>query len=95
MFDAIYPAVRNDSFFPELSKRGLRPHQIEELWFWAPLRANRNVDILRTLEQKIQALRCHKSQIADMKEIAKRIRKFAQQGKKRRYVETFWILKLV
>ena len=94
VFDAIYPAAGSASFFPELSKRGLKPHQIEELWFWAPSKANKSVDISRTLEQKIKALRCHKSQIGDMKGMEKRIREWAQQGKKGKYVETFCVLKL-
>ena len=95
VFDAIYPAVGNVSFFPELLKnRGLKPYQIEELWFWMPLRPNKSVDISKTIKQKIQALSCHKSQIADMKGIERRIRAWAQKSKKGKYVETFRVLKL-
>ena len=95
VFDAIYPAAGNASFFPELLKRGLKPHQIQELWFWAPMKANKVVDITTTLRQKIMALSCHKSQIADSKEMAKRIRERARKGKGARYVETFRVLKFV
>lgn len=95
VFDAVYPAVGNASFFPELSKKGLGAHQIQELWFWAPVKPDKTVDISRTIQQKIQALLCHKSQIADMKEMAKRIQERAKKGRKGKYVETFRVLKLV
>jgi LmbE family N-acetylglucosaminyl deacetylase len=93
VFDAIYPAAGNESFFPELLKKGLKPHSIEELWFWAPLKSNKTVDISKTIDQKIKALSCHKSQIADMIEMGRRIKERARKGK-RRYVETFRVLKL-
>jgi len=95
VFDAIYPAAGNDSFFPELLKKGLQAHHIKELWFWAPMKANKVVDITATLRQKIKALSCHKSQIADMKGMAKLIRDHARKGKKGKYVETFRVLKLL
>ena len=95
VFDAIYPAAGNASFFPELKRKGLNPHQIKELWFWAPMKANMVVNITATIAQKIKALSSHKSQIADLKGMAKRIRERAKKGKKGKYVETFRVLKLV
>jgi len=36
VFDAVYPAAANEAFFPEIKKQGYEPHQIKELWFFAP-----------------------------------------------------------
>lgn len=94
VFDAIYPRVGNKSFFPELLQKGLKAHQIGEIWFYSSLKANKSVDISKTMGLKLKALACHKSQIADMKSIEKRIKERARKGKKGRYVETFRVLKL-
>lgn len=97
VFDAIYPAAGNASFFPELLRKGLRPHNVQELWFWGSARPNRVIDISKTIEQKIQALSCHKSQIKDMKVVGARIREWAQVvGKKgkMKYAEGFRVLEL-
>lgn len=94
VFDAIYPAAGNASFFPELLKKGLKPHFIDELWFFAPIEANKTVDISGTITQKIQALLCHKSQIMDVKTMEMRIRERARTHKKGKYTEKFRVLKL-
>lgn len=52
--------------FPELLEEGLEPFEIRQLWI--PTYegdADSFVDITDTIEAKIQALRCHKSQIMD------------------------------
>ncbi|MDP2735906.1 MAG: PIG-L deacetylase family protein [bacterium] len=94
VFDAIYPAVGNASFFPELLKKGLKPHQIGELWFWGATKPDKRVDISKTMELKIKALACHESQIVDMKGMAERIRERARETGRGRYVEAFRVLKL-
>lgn len=97
VFDAVYPAVGNASFFPELLKKNLKPHSVQEVWFWASSKPNLVVDISKTIGQKIQALSCHKSQIKDMKALASRIKEWARKtgrGKHIRYAEAFRVLKL-
>lgn len=104
VFDAVYPAAGNASFFPELLRRGLKPHSVQELWFWGSAKPNLIVDISKTIQQKIQALLCHRSQIRDMKELGSRIKEWARkaarlparQGRPRnmRYAEAFRVLKL-
>jgi LmbE family N-acetylglucosaminyl deacetylase len=63
VFDALYPAVGNSSFFPELLAKGVMPHQVQECWFFGADKPNTVVSITKTREQKVKALECHKSQI--------------------------------
>jgi LmbE family N-acetylglucosaminyl deacetylase len=52
--------------FPELLEEGLEPFEIRNLWISAyEGDADTHVDIADTIEKKIEALRCHKSQIHD------------------------------
>ncbi|MDO8474357.1 MAG: PIG-L deacetylase family protein [bacterium] len=97
VFDAVYPAVGNASFFPELLKKNLKPHNVQEFWFWGSSKPQLIIDISKTIEQKIQALFCHKSQIRDMEALELRIKEWARtMGKKKhmRYAEAFRVLKL-
>ena len=97
-FDALYPALGNSSFFPELIQQGFPPHKAKEIWFFATPRPSKFVDISKTMDVKIRALRCHKSQIADMKAMESRIkeraRKEAKKRRKMRYAEVFRVIAL-
>jgi len=96
VFDAIFPASGNESFFPELLKQGYKPHQIKEIWFFASPKPNKFIDITKTIGNKIKALSCHVSQIVSMKEIEKRIKYWARSfGKKKRYkyAEAFRVIR--
>ena len=64
VLDAVYPAVGNPMFFPELiSEEGLVPVNVEELWFSIPAHANLVVNVSDYFEDKINAILCHRSQI--------------------------------
>ena len=63
VFDAVYPAARNRNFFPELLEEGLMPHSVDRIYFFGTERPNTWVDIAETVELKIEALRCHRSQV--------------------------------
>ena len=96
VFDAIFPASGNESFFPELLRRGYKPHQVKEIWFFASPKPNKFIDIAKTIGDKIKALSYHKSQIADMKEVEKRIKDWAKKsGRKKgyKYAEAFRVVK--
>lgn len=86
VFDAVYPAVGNRSFFPELLKKKLFPHTVEEVWFFAPEKPNKLVDIKKFMDKKIKALLSHKSQIKDPNALISRIQKMPR--------ETFRVVKL-
>lgn len=97
VFDAVYPAVGNVSFFPELLRKNLKPHTVQEIWFWGSLKPNLVIDISKTIEQKIRALLCHQTQIKDSKAVESRIREWARntgKKKKMKYAEGFRVLKL-
>ena len=54
------------SIFPELLDEGLVPwRECEQTWLMGPAIKPTAVDVTGTLEQKMEALRCHKSQIGD------------------------------
>jgi LmbE family N-acetylglucosaminyl deacetylase len=60
--EAIYPAARNHYAFPELLAEGLEPHSVAEVWVTGTEEPNHFVDVSHTLDRKLEALRCHRSQ---------------------------------
>ena len=80
--DAVYPAARNPMAFPALAKGGLAKHNVRRLYFFWTHRANAFVDISTTVGRKLDALRCHESQIKDFTEVEQWIGQWsAMQGK--------------
>jgi LmbE family N-acetylglucosaminyl deacetylase len=74
---AVYPDARNPFAHPELLEdEGLEPWTVAELWLMGPGgdRAAVAVDTTATVERKIAALLCHKSQIGDPDAVAQRVR---------------------
>ena len=57
--------------FPVLARGGLAKHVVRRLYFFWTHRANAYVDITGTVGRKLDALRCHASQIKDFAEIEK------------------------
>lgn len=63
---AVYPDARNRWAHPELEAEGLEPWTVEGLWLGVGRDAPTHyVDVTATADRKIEALRCHKSQLAD------------------------------
>jgi LmbE family N-acetylglucosaminyl deacetylase len=60
---AVYPAARNAWDFPELLEESLLPHRVKELWIVGAPVQNHFVDVTDTVDAKIEALRCHDSQL--------------------------------
>ncbi len=80
---ALYPAAQNPWDFPELLAEGLRPHKVRELYVMGAPEPNHAVDISRTWELKIAALRAHDSQVgARMDELVPRLRGWAEEAGK-------------
>ncbi len=77
--DAIYPTARDPLQFPEHIRAGLEPHKVKEIYLWGTDQPNVMVDITATIEDKIEALKLHVSQVGQATELADRIRQRASQ----------------
>jgi LmbE family N-acetylglucosaminyl deacetylase len=75
---AVYPDARNPFAHPELLEEGYEPFTVPELWLVAFVGTNRAVDITKTFDRKIEALRCHVSQVGDGEQLAERIRSWLE-----------------
>jgi LmbE family N-acetylglucosaminyl deacetylase len=64
--DAVFPYARDHLAYPDLLEEGLQPHKVHEMLFWASDEINYRSDITDTYDLKIAALRCHKSQMAQL-----------------------------
>lgn len=81
--DAVYPAARNPMAFPWLAKGGLPAHRVRRLYLMWSNRADVWIDVSATVPRKIDALRCHSSQLHDPEAVFKRVRgRLAEQGAK-------------
>lgn len=69
---AVYPASQNPWDFPELLEEGLQPHKVSEVYIAGAPTVNYAVDISETIDQKIEALRAHHSQLAERFEFLER-----------------------
>ena len=86
---AVFPAAANVRFFPELWQvEGLAPHCPREVYIANPEQPNHEVDFTDLIEVKIEAIRQHKSQLADPAAQLDRVRQRAARDGGR-YVESF------
>jgi len=79
--DAVYPDARNPFAHPELlDEEGLEPWIVPELWIMGPggQHAGVAVDTTATVERKVAALMCHKSQMPDPDAVAQRVREWGR-----------------
>lgn len=67
VLDAVFPYARDVWAYPDLIRKGIRPHKVKEVWLWAPEDQDINYrsDITDTFDMKLRALKCHKSQIKE------------------------------
>ena len=77
--DAIYPTARDPLQFPEQTREGLEPHKVKEIYLWGSDQPNVLVDISDTIEDKIEALKLHVSQVGEATELAERVKARAAQ----------------
>ena len=75
--DAVFPFSRDFLAYPELIKEGLEPHKVKEMWFWGSDEPNLKQDITGTINLKMDALECHKSQFNFTPEMRRRMMDFA------------------
>jgi LmbE family N-acetylglucosaminyl deacetylase len=81
---AVYPDARNPFAHPELLDEGLEPWAVREMYLATANTADVVVDITDTFERKLDALRCHASQMTALDGLDARIRGWnaanAEQG---------------
>ncbi len=90
--DAIYPTARDRLNAPHLLEQGLHPHIVRQIYLTGPYQPDTYSDISATIDRKLAALREHKSQIADMDAMEKRLRdRYAgfAEGRGMAYAEIF------
>jgi LmbE family N-acetylglucosaminyl deacetylase len=94
---AVFPSAVTRPIFPELLAEGYEPHQVKEVYISGDITsANVFVDISTAIDRKIEALRCHKSQLDPGD--GQWVREWAAEtGKKAdlEYAEAFRVMKLV
>jgi LmbE family N-acetylglucosaminyl deacetylase len=74
--DAVFPAAGNALYYPEMmADESLEPHSPNEVWLTVTGQPNTILDVTDYWETKIDALRCHASQIGDFDAMADRMRK--------------------
>ena len=62
--DAVYPYARDHLHFPEhVTREGLEPHKVRELWYWGCDQPDTLVDVTDGIDQQIAALIRHESQV--------------------------------
>jgi LmbE family N-acetylglucosaminyl deacetylase len=66
VLDAVYPYARDLLAYPDLIEDGFMPHKVKKILFFGAEDVNLQIDITETFDLKLEALRCHKSQIDQM-----------------------------
>ena len=89
--DAVFPAARDRLTFPELLEEGLEPHKVQEVWLGATRNPNHWLDIEAVLQDKIEALRIHDSQVRQfsLEEFIPGMAKWQAEGSPYTYAESF------
>lgn len=98
VMSAVFPLSHSHLMYPDHINRGLKPHKTRELWLTNFEKANYFIDIEKTFNKKIEALSCHRSQLAAMKGFEKWVKKWAlsmaKKSKKYKLAEGFIRFKL-
>lgn len=81
--DAVYPAARNPMAFPWLAKDGLPAHRVRRLYMMWTNQPDAWIDVTSTMDRKIEALRCHASQLHDPEGVFARVRARLREGGER------------
>ena len=72
--DAIYPTARDPLQFNEHIREGLEPHKVKEIYLFGSESPNVLVDISETIEDKVEALKMHVTQVGPPEELADRVK---------------------
>ncbi len=78
--EAVYPAAGSAYAFPELLEEGLKPHRVKELLFSGRMAPNYYVDVSDTIDLKIAAINCHRSQVGERPEFGEMLKNGARMN---------------
>jgi len=78
--DAVFPYAATTHAYPDLLEQGLQPHMVKEVLICGPQEPNYYLDITDTIDIKIAALRCHKSQVGDGPRAAEWMQQWAKRS---------------
>jgi|SRR5581483_11344181 len=89
--DAVYPAVRDHLYYEELMAEGLEAHRVNDMLLAGSDSPDYFVDITRFIEKKVDAILCHRSQVAtrDREEMLKRQKRQGKRPGRRGNFEAF------
>lgn len=74
--DALFPAVGNRMYHPELLAEGLEPHTVPHIFIAGTTRPDLFVDISAVFDTKLAAIFQHTSQISDPDGVAERLKQW-------------------
>lgn len=97
--EAVFPTARDRLNFIEHERdEGLTPHKVLTVYIAGAVEPNLKMDVTDTIETKIRSLHEHKSQIADMEAMSKRIKERALDPEAPpeypRHIEYFRVIQL-
>ena len=78
--EAVYPAAASAYAFPELLDEGLEPHRVSEMLFSGRMQNNYFEDITDTIDIKVSAIRCHRSQVGDRPDFGEMLKNAAKMN---------------
>ncbi len=65
--DAVYPFARDHLHFPEqITRDGLEPHKVRELWYWGADEPDVIVDVSDFVDKQVAAVVRHESQVGGL-----------------------------
>lgn len=67
VMDAVFPFSRDHMAYPDMLEKGLEPHKVKEVLFFGAEDINHYSDIAATFEKKVAALKCHDSQMRELR----------------------------
>ena len=76
--DAVFPLARDHLTFPELFASGYKPHKTKTILLTNFDKSNFVMDITKTFDKKIAALKAHASQIQDIDSVRQWMRQIAE-----------------
>ncbi len=92
---AAFPSAGSRPIFPELLDEGYEPHDVERVYLNLTDKVNHHIDITASIDRKIEALLCHKSQVGE--DAAKMIRNWNADAAKdldADFVESYRLINL-